>query len=604
MHVMKSCFLLLLFFYWVLSHTQVFAQWRDGEHVELYLRTVGGVAEIQIYNKDTIYVKGRPKANFNRIWGTILVENEAIIDNDGGYMRLTGDWVNRNQRANPFAASVPPINQTRQGWLEFEWQDSNQHILGNRTVFNNLRITSTRRNETWVKQLRVDAVIDNQNRLDLTNRELKVDGQQMIIWNPNPNAVQFRNNNDPDIGFISTNTCDRGRLTWHTNARNFPNQTYTFPVGEFNLKRSAEPLNPLRQVSFKPAEPEANANERIYSVMVFAKDAVLECGYKEPNPDTVCQINSRYRGGNPPTYYHIVEDITAQTTPPRSIKEFRIYHNNDLKNYVWNGLFHYQEQGDGNIEWVNTRATLDRKYPPVDTLYAQLNSWSNFNRPAFIFGVFRPSEKILRPQEVFPDPLPDTTVIVNDKITFAAEDKDPPGLCYDWIAEDEATGRTITLASGKDLRVFQYEGFEFPGSYKIKYRVYVCEFPECNTTDERRVNVTPKRAIFIPDAFSPNGDGKNDVFEVWLYDVKNVEFTIFNRWGNKIYEVSRQFSDFPLNSGRPREAPRSQEFGRIIWDATTDSGNPVPEGVYVYKLKVVFNDGKEATRSGTITVIR
>jgi hypothetical protein len=599
---MKNWYLSVLIL--ALFSTRGFAQWTDGEHVELYVRTPTGVAEVQIYNKDTIYVKAHPKAATNKIWGTILVENEAIIDNDGGYIRLTGDWVNRNQRANPFAASVPPISLVRQGWLDFEWLDYNQHIIGNRTVFNNLRLTSSQKNETWVKQLQVDAVIDNQNRLDLTNRELKVDGQQMIVWNNNPNAVLFRNNGDPDIGFISTNTCERGRLTWYTNASTFADQVYTFPVGAFRLKSFPSPLNPLRQVSFKPADPEPGARERIYSVMVIAQDAILECGYGEPDPDVVCQLNSRYKGGDPPSYYHIVEDIAAQTAPPKAVKEFRIYHNNDLKNYVWNGLFHYQDKGAGAPEWVNTRAILDTQYPPVDTLFAQLNNWDNFNRPAFIFGVFRPTDKINTPSEVAAEPLPDLTTRVEEEVQFAAENQDPPGLCYDWFAEDEVNGRTITLASGKDLRQFVYDGFDLPGSYKIKYKVYVCEFPECNTTDERRINVTPKRVIFIPDAISANGDGRNDVFEVWFYDVKTVDLVIFNRWGNKIYEVSNQFENLPSNSGRPRETPRSQEYGRILWDATTDGGTPVPEGVYVYKLNVEFNDGKQATRSGSITVIR
>jgi hypothetical protein len=599
---MKNWYLSVLFL--ALFSTQGLAQWTDGEHVELYVRTPTGVAEIQIYNKDTIYVKAHPKAAANKIWGTILVENEAIIDNDGGYIRLTGDWVNRNQRANPFAASVPPISQVRQGWLDFEWLDYNQHIIGNRTVFNNLRLTSAQKNETWVKQLQVDAVIDNQNRLDLTNRELKVDGQQMIVWNNNPDAVVFRDNGDPDIGFISTNACERGRLTWYTNANAFPNQVYTFPVGAFRLKGFPSPPNPLRQVSFKPADPEPGARERIYSVMVIAQDAILECGYKEPDPDIVCQLNSRYQGGNPPVYYHIVEDIAAQTAPARAVKEFRVYHNNDLKNYVWNGLFHYQDKGSGTAEWVNTRATLDKQYPPVDTLFAQVNDWDNFNRPAFIFGVFRPKDKINIPSEVAAEPLPDLTKMVGEQIEFAAQNQDPPGLCYDWIAEDQVSGRTITLASGKDLRQFVYDGFELPGNYKIKYKVYVCEFPECNAADERRINVTPKRAIFIPDAITPNEDGKNDVFEVWLYDVKTVDFVVFNRWGNKIYEVSNQLENLPTNSARPRPSPRSQEYGRILWNATTDGGTPVPEGVYVYKLNVEFNDGKQATRSGTITVIR
>jgi gliding motility-associated-like protein len=85
--------------------------------------------------------------------------------------------------------------------------------------------------------------------------------------------------------------------------------------------------------------------------------------------------------------------------------------------------------------------------------------------------------------------------------------------------------------------------------------------------------------IWVPNAFTPNTDGKNDVFEVYAYyPCDELTFIIFNRWGEKIYETKGS--------------------SHIKWDGTFD-GRPVEGGVYVYLLKGLYTD-----RVGSIAVIR
>lgn len=83
--------------------------------------------------------------------------------------------------------------------------------------------------------------------------------------------------------------------------------------------------------------------------------------------------------------------------------------------------------------------------------------------------------------------------------------------------------------------------------------------------------------LFIPEAFSPNGDGINDTFEIkGLEKYKTVEIEIFNRWGNAVYS-SRNYGGGLGKDG--------------YWNGVAQSGlrvssGPVPSGTYYYVLKL------------------
>lgn len=97
--------------------------------------------------------------------------------------------------------------------------------------------------------------------------------------------------------------------------------------------------------------------------------------------------------------------------------------------------------------------------------------------------------------------------------------------------------------------------------------------------------------FFIPEAFSPNGDGINDEFEIkGLTKYKTVEIEIFNRWGNEVFQ-SRNYG-----KGQGKDG---------FWDGTASRGvrtgsGPVSSGAYFYVLKL---DGKEKI-NGTIYLDR
>jgi len=122
-----------------------------------------------------------------------------------------------------------------------------------------------------------------------------------------------------------------------------------------------------------------------------------------------------------------------------------------------------------------------------------------------------------------------------------------------------------------------------PNSYYVgsdSFIYSICDyFEHCDqATVLVLVNDLP---FFIPEAFSPNGDGINDEFVInGLAKYKTVEITIFNRWGNTVYK-SNSYGEGQGKSG--------------FWNGTASQGvrigsGPVPTGTYFYVLVL---DGKE-----------
>lgn len=88
--------------------------------------------------------------------------------------------------------------------------------------------------------------------------------------------------------------------------------------------------------------------------------------------------------------------------------------------------------------------------------------------------------------------------------------------------------------------------------------------------------------IFIPNAFTPNGDGKNDVLRIYGYVIKDLNFMVFNQWGEKVFEARNQ---------------------SVAWDGVY-KGKPLPVGVYTYVCKMNLIDGKTKEMRGAISLIR
>jgi gliding motility-associated-like protein len=89
--------------------------------------------------------------------------------------------------------------------------------------------------------------------------------------------------------------------------------------------------------------------------------------------------------------------------------------------------------------------------------------------------------------------------------------------------------------------------------------------------------------LFVPNAFAPTGNRRNEAFVIQGIGIKTFEIRIFNRWGEQLY-----FSNDIFRS----------------WDGT-HNGSPVPMGSYVYLIRVTGHDTpKVIEERGTVNVIR
>ncbi|MBN4065937.1 gliding motility-associated C-terminal domain-containing protein [Candidatus Amoebophilus asiaticus] len=115
-----------------------------------------------------------------------------------------------------------------------------------------------------------------------------------------------------------------------------------------------------------------------------------------------------------------------------------------------------------------------------------------------------------------------------------------------------------------------------------QYIVTVTDSNGCTNTDTITITVLDPGVIFIPDAFSPNGDGQNDLLIIRGEGIKSLLFIIFNRWGQKVFEADK------VDQG---------------WDGKF-RGKDQPMDKYAYYLKAQALDGEDFERKGSITLIR
>jgi gliding motility-associated-like protein len=145
-------------------------------------------------------------------------------------------------------------------------------------------------------------------------------------------------------------------------------------------------------------------------------------------------------------------------------------------------------------------------------------------------------------------------------------------------------GRFILFNNGK----FDYEPPTTAAIVNFKYTICngTCSM-KCDTGMVRikiDAGYTPPKdtTIDIPNAFTPNGDTKNDLFYIKnLENYPNAELMVFSRWGDILYRASDYRND---------------------WNGQNSNGEPLPEGTYYYILRLNVADGK--ILKGDITILR
>ncbi len=120
------------------------------------------------------------------------------------------------------------------------------------------------------------------------------------------------------------------------------------------------------------------------------------------------------------------------------------------------------------------------------------------------------------------------------------------------------------------------------------YEVTVTNELGCNRVDA--VTVSVDNRVFVPNLFSPNGDGQNEIFRVYGAGIERLELQMFDRQGNRVF-----FS---------KNVTEIMETG---WDGTLH-GAPLPSGSYHWMIRGQFFDGKavgfEGRQSGKVNLVR
>jgi gliding motility-associated-like protein len=165
----------------------------------------------------------------------------------------------------------------------------------------------------------------------------------------------------------------------------------------------------------------------------------------------------------------------------------------------------------------------------------------------------------------------DTAVLAGQPVPLDAVDVNNSGFTqYAWAP---ASGLSNAFVQDPTAQIYQ----------DITYTVTAMTAEGCTGAGSITIAVVGSSNIIVPNAFTPNGDGHNDVLRVDAIGIRDFKyFTIFNRWGQEVF-----------STGNPG----------IGWDGTR-AGRAQDAGVYVWTAMGLDFSGKQVLRKGTVILIR
>ncbi len=162
----------------------------------------------------------------------------------------------------------------------------------------------------------------------------------------------------------------------------------------------------------------------------------------------------------------------------------------------------------------------------------------------------------------------DTIIVKGEVINFRASG----GLYYTWMPATNLSDPNIADPVGS-----------YPDTGKFKYIVHIRSENDCEGDDTFTVWVVNQSAVFVPSAFSPNGDGLNDVLRPFGIGYRNINyFRVFNRWGQQVFYTTK------FKEG---------------WNGTFH-GLPADIGTYYWVLNMVNRFGKDEVVKGDAVLLR
>jgi gliding motility-associated-like protein len=188
--------------------------------------------------------------------------------------------------------------------------------------------------------------------------------------------------------------------------------------------------------------------------------------------------------------------------------------------------------------------------------------------------------------EVYPLPiaafevLPGTEISMLDPVAYFFDQSFGNPVTWNWSLGDGTTATTPDVIHAYS----DYNDYTMRDTGTYNVSLVVLNQYGCTDTASIDIHLNPEHGLYIPTAFTPNNDGRNEVFAIKGFGILEEGFTlvIFNRWGVKVFETN-DMNDY--------------------WDGTM-KGNDSGPGTYVYKIEYKDVKRKYHFRTGTVTLIR
>lgn len=292
---------------------------------------------------------------------------------------------------------------------------------------------------------------------------------------------------------------------------------------------------------------------------------------------------------NSPDYYTSVCPLSSNTSEPSNCVGFQ----NPKDGNAYVGAIFYHIAGGDLSEYLtsNLTQTLKKNYKYCFSYYLSLSDNSKYACKN-IGAVFTPTIPLINSFTSLINDTPQVvnTSIITDKINWTK-------ISGSFVAKGGEKFITIGRFRHVTASDFQTISPTSPATLCINfsnaayYYIDSVSLYACDSIIAPPDTAKPpqlEQALNIPNVFTPNSDGINDVFSfsLGLGNTLN-SFNIYNRWGNVIHQTTN-----------------IQTQTTILWDGRTTSGEPCKEGVYFYTLEYVDKNGDKQKRNGYITLIK
>ncbi len=261
--------------------------------------------------------------------------------------------------------------------------------------------------------------------------------------------------------------------------------------------------------------------------------------------------------GNPDSNYYCVGSLFEFDAFPDTLSNYTFYVNGEI----------YQSGSSTRLSTTDLPA----------------GSVNVFVRATDAFGMIESNEINVFVQDKLIDDFEADLLIIhagNDIVNFNASLNNYNNVSYEWDFGDPDSG----IDNFSDLRDPTHQ-FSGPGNYSI--RLTAQNEQGCRDTLEKENLIVYRFGdgtpiIYVPSGFTPNGDGNNDVLYVRGEEIVDLEFYVYNQWGELVFETNS------INDG---------------WDGNF-KGSPALSCTYTYLVKAEMTSGENVVESGHVSIVR